>query len=186
MTRLLIRTGLLAMVCISYASAAHGQIFGGEAGWTQGVTVSTNFLGATSGQWLVDQLNIVRVSVDDATRIRPVLAGHLLYDVSDKVSIGPGLAVALGEDLVDGLGFQFVVGLKRARPLDSDDNPQEPDLFTLGFGVWVRTADVLAPEFTLDQLAPFDPDTNEFLPIRTVRQGLWSAQLTVTMRLFNR
>lgn len=166
---------MIVVMLLCMTSTVQAQMFGGDTGWTQGIAVDMNFWGESQGAWLVDQLGVVRASEDRTVNMSPVIAGHLLWDFFPWLKMGPGLAASLGDNIINGIGFQWVFGFVK-----------EEELFTLGLGAWLTpNAVVLGPEFIVNQLAPIGLDGSS-LPIRTVIKGIWTAQATFTMRLVNR
>lgn len=121
-----------------------GTIWAQEVGWSPGVVVTTNLIGPAESAAIIDAHGIVQPTALRQTAIRPAIETHLAYAISDQIGVGPFIAVALGDDIVDAIGGGILFSLT-----------QGSTEFNIGLGYWVVPhGAVLRPDFVPGSPAP--------------------------------
>lgn len=116
---------ILVVTLLLVSTPAVAQI--GGPGWSAGMAVNTNVIGDVEQLATVDVNGTVQLVEERKNAVRPVLEGHVAFPIAPWVAVGPFLAAAAGEDIIDEIGFGGLATLTRGE-----------QSFRLGVGAWLN------------------------------------------------
>jgi len=154
------RVFVIAVMVVAWAGSAAAQL--GGPGWSAGLAVNTNVVGDVEQIATVDTFGVVQLVERKDQIVRPVLEGHVAFPVTPWVAVGPFLAAAPGEDIIDEIGFGGLAVLSRGE-----------QTFSIGLGAWLNpNAQLLRDDFVVGQPSPAGATE-----VKYVTRGVWRLML---------
>ena len=134
MIRYLIVLALLVLPVEAYAQ---------DAGWSLGLGFTANALGPSSDSYELFE-GVVEVSEHGDSTIRPIMETHLVWPLSNALSIGPFVGAALEADnLIAAIGSGIVFELSAGEKA-----------LTMGAGLWAERGSTLGRGLQVGKTAP--------------------------------
>lgn len=128
----------LVLLALLAAAPALAQ----DAGWSLGLGFTANALGPSSDSYELAE-GLVEVSDHGDSTIRPIMETHIAWTMTEKVSVGPFIGVALEPDNIVG-----AIGAGLVLELMAGDNTM-----TLGAGAWAERGSTLGRGLQVGQPA---------------------------------